>query len=189
MSVPLWISLRLAKLRVKRDSFEMRISWSCYWEAEGGRERCLVRVFLWLGDALDDTGQSEKEPLWGGEISIETELWKICLCRANFDMRWRTARCGQPVLLTADRRTSDGRGNSHRGARSGDYQHTLRNISEERSSHLNRGGSLKSRSVYPVVSYSRMNSFVPRNYCWERVVFDCVNFWKDCNWCQKWVCL
>lgn len=69
----------------------MRISWSCYWEAEGSKGRCLVRVFLWRGDALDDTGQSEKDPLWGG-ILIETELWKICLCRTNFDMRWQTAR-------------------------------------------------------------------------------------------------
>ena len=69
------------------------------------------------------------------------------------------------ALLTADRRTSGVRGNSHRGARSDDYQHTLRKSSEERSPHLHGGGILKSRSVYPVVSYSRKNSFVTQNYC------------------------
>ena len=64
---------------------------------KGAGERCLVRVFLWRGDALDDNGRSVKEPLWEG-ILIETELCKICLCRTNFDTRWRTCRCGQPFL-------------------------------------------------------------------------------------------
>jgi hypothetical protein len=189
LSLPLWISLRLAKLRVKRDRF--------LWDEN--LMKLLLRSRREQGAvSCESISVTRRRPWW------YRSKWKRPSVRRDFDrdgvvedlplqdqLRYAMTDCqmGQPFLLTADRRTSDGRGNSHRGARSGDYQHTLRNISEERSPHLHRRGSLKSRGVYPVVSYSRKNSFITQNYCWEGFVFDCVNFRKECNWCQKWLCL